>query len=395
MSTVSLETPPGQLPACLCGCGQPVKNPGARFLQGHHMRVTARDAAGHALPIPDLHPPQPCECGCGEVVRKQGASFRPGHSSRTAEHKVKFARKRGIAVTRTCPACGKPRRVHPYRASSWVACSRVCTRAQRWRARAWNPLQHRVVDHLIDRRMTAPAFAESLGVNHHWLASWFRNEGQTVPTETIRVLAEALGMTFEDALDAAGGVTAEERRREHGRAMAARNLPAAGSAEAAENARRGGRANRGRKRSPEAIANTVASRKRTGGHDRWKAAAAKWSASDRGRVVHALMGRLHHSPHPSWALIGQWASEVGQRHNLPPRAVLGLWETHLRRRNLWPRRGGRPGEIDYARVHEWRTATPPVKWEVIGARLRKQPDVLQAGYSRWKRARPSPATAEA
>jgi hypothetical protein len=109
---------------------------------------------------------------------------------------------------------------------------------------------------------------------------------------------------------------------------------------------------------------------------------ARTAHFDNRPIMQSLRVHLRWVAEPGRQQLQAWAEGTGKRFQLPASAVLAAWKPCLQRRGLWPK-GGRPPQIDYLQVHEWRQQR--VKWEVIGSRLGHDPEVLQVGYARWKR----------
>jgi hypothetical protein len=329
-----------------------------------------------------------CACGCGARLqgRKLGSRYLNGHHTRTPGFKLQTANRMGMAVPRRCPTCGRVSRVRPYRLATWKGCSQACAAASRRTLKARNPLQQRVLSYLAQERLTLSAFSRHVGLGPTVVAKWVKHENGTTSSATIQRLAVFFQMSYEQALEEAEGVTAEDRKIRDATERMSQYWPKAGTEEARDGARRAGRA----KHPPRSAAHTaklIASHTASGVQQRFAANGAAEKRSIRGRVRASLMAYLMKSRSRTLGDIKRWKQETAARFNLPVGEVHAIWEPHLLKHGLIPP-GGRPNEIDYPRVHGWRQEQPAVKWEIIGLRLDRDPEVVRVGYYRWRRGAP-------
>jgi hypothetical protein len=290
-----------------------------------------------------------CGCGCGAPVRSASARFLPGHHMRVANHL-----RRGH--DEICAACGQSFWVYPGRTKrKFRACSHVCYAALRLKLPAWNLLQKRLLRRMGEDKLSFRQMTSAMGVADPALRYWFTTEGSTTPSSTIQAIVDFLAqddLTYERALQEAGGITAEGRMRESGRAMAAANLPKAGTDAAREQARRAAAAwsaKRDKTRNPDGVKRRLATLEANGTQARFAAGGIAFARSLRGRIVHALFGRLNGNAAPTRDEIQRWAGDVSARladpevGPLPPTAIVEIWRPYLEARGVWSN-SGRPIE---------------------------------------------------
>jgi transcriptional regulator with XRE-family HTH domain len=234
---------------------------------------------------------------------------------------------------KTCPKCRTRVWVSQWKISQWRTCGRQCDVVARRKLPPWNPLQVRCLERIAETHLTVRAFARAAGISDVALRHWFRRRGSTTSAQTLRKLAEVLGIPEEQALAEAGGRTAEDSRVD--RARKARAVPR-DPIRMAQAHRKAGDALRGKPKSPEHIAASVAfwENRSAEAKARGVEALIAGSRSAKGRALHGLYGRLRHTPTPSREQLATWAQTVGERLGLPPDAVLAIWKPYLQKRGL-------------------------------------------------------------
>lgn len=329
-----------------------------------------------------------CGCECGGLVKhpERGRRFLPGHNMRVA----------GInghdepGEYRLCPNCGMKAWVIGSRLGTWRGCTRACSNEVRSGHSPWCPLQIRIAGERKATRTSMTVFADKCGVSDWTLNWWFRNKGSTIGEEILRKLAAHFDISFEKALEEAGGRTSKQRMIEEGRTKAHLRLSEhrkqVGPNGIREIQRKATAAKRGLKKSPEHIAKVLAAQTANGTQDRFMAAGRANAQSIKGRARRALTGHLNGNgpSHPDLKVLQEWAPPIAERLGIPENAIVTIWRDWLRAHGIGSF-GGRPQEIDWPQVHEWRTQVPPVKWEVIAARLDRSSASLQTRYGKWRR----------
>jgi hypothetical protein len=187
--------------------------------------------------------------------------------------------------------------------------------------------------HLKDRKKSLSQLAREVEASRAGLRRWFQVRGRAISSRTLELLANVLEIPAEQALEEAGGITAEQRQHQNGQ-LAVGYLPEPGSDAHLRNASLGGRALRGRKLSPEHVANREHSRMTSGGAARSQAGLAAERNSVKGRARLALFSRLLHEPTPSRDLLKQWRTQVAEELQVRPGEVAKIWRTYERVRDL-------------------------------------------------------------
>lgn len=370
MTTVVPQPAREQLPLCACGCGNQVLTPGSRYRQGHHSRDARRWIDGSILAI--LPPPERRHCAaCGKTFTPESERTRCCSKPCAARLGGQAPKPSRRVVRRLCAIADCP---NPVRSADGHYCSRRHADAAKRQGRTpKGELGKFLRRRWEESRLNLKDFSASIGINRTTVGALMEDH---LPTDvTLAKLQAAYGDDLPPT------ETETDRRRRHGRELQAEfgdrgRTKAAGRKISASLA--------GRPKSPEHIASVVTSKRENGALARHSERFSEWSASSGGRIVHALFGYLRHSRRPTTGEIRNRAAEVAPRYGLSVDSVLAEWRPHLRERGLWPSAGGRPAQIDYARVHDLKQAGK--KWIQIGALIGKDPEVIKAGYRRWRRA---------
>lgn len=340
---------------CRCGCGTPLTRPGAAFVLGHNARVAPRlpgGGVGRVLPVRSPEGLPLCACGCGQRVRDHRKRWLPGHNNRVGAARGRLGasqRARGGGSWRTCPLCGRTQWVPRSQDDGWWGCVGTCGPRSRRKVRPWNRLQRRCFEYMAAHNLSLKAFARTAGVHPGTLRAWMANEGSTTSGDTLAACAAVLGISAADAVREAGGTTAEERRREVGRANYRRVGPALRAAAGSPTTREKlAAAHRGRPKTPEHIASIRAANKRSPNAEVARARLVAWHASLEGRVVRQLWPLLRNHPSPSPEQLQEQGARAAGRLLLPVPVVLAFWRPYLERRGLRPR-VGRPPKVDRER----------------------------------------------
>jgi hypothetical protein len=326
-------------PLCGCGCGNPVQSARAQFIRGHRARVVWRDG----VLVPRIRERQLCICGCGQQVNRLRGTFIRGHTHAPMSDagKARMIEKRRTGSWRICPypGCNERRLVKLYRDAKWKACSRAHFMAMRRNLQPWNALQVECLRWINANNSSVTALARALDCSRGSLDHWFNTNGATVRGHTIERLADLLGITVEQAITMAGGLTAEEKLATAIAAVSRSRPPE----QRREHAAHAGRASKGKKASPEAIASRRAGMIRTGAAERNTAIMVAAAKSDKGRASHSLFIRLRLQPHPSLEQAQAWAKASAARLGLDVDFIMLVWKPYLEIRGARPiTRRGRP-----------------------------------------------------
>ena len=270
-----------------------------------------------------------CACGCGETVADSRRQYIDGH-----------APSRRDGEERSCPRCGRKRWVQHARLAEFRGC--VSCRHS-WTA--WNALQQRIVERMASDRMSLRALAKQSGAKYPALQKWFNVKRRVVQESNLRELAKFFGIPYEQALEEAGGITAEDVWRERARQLPP--PPPAGSPERQARDAKAGLTRRGMKKSPEHWAKIRASKKASGADERFRAASTAAAKSQTGRAIRSLTGRLRGNPTPTVAELKKWAKEKprGEPIGLSVEALVLIWREWLQRKGI-----GEKGNLDHLRV---------------------------------------------
>jgi hypothetical protein len=160
-------------------------------------------------------------------------------------------------VPLTCVTCGSDYESVASEAEERRTCSHWCSAIQKRKWRPWNPLQVRCLKEMARTKSPLTQFAQAVGIKEAMLGGWFRIEGRAISRAYLERIATYLGISVEQAIAEAGGITAEDGRSARGRARGEAFHTQAGTEASrrrlrpAQEAAR--RANHGRKQSPEAV----------------------------------------------------------------------------------------------------------------------------------------------
>jgi transcriptional regulator with XRE-family HTH domain len=203
----------------------------------------------------------------------------------------------------------------------------------------WNDLQRQCFRYMAAERLNVAAFSRRAGVNPNTFRSWLRNKGSSTSSASLAALASVLGIPEELALEKAGGVTAEEKRR----AVVERMVEVTASrgqgapwqlAHRPEPRRRAAEKMRGRPRS-EATKQKLRDKIIESG--RAAQAGERMRArhkTPRGALVQQLPIFLRWHPEPTRAEVEQYAERVAARKGATREMVLAAWRPLLERH--WP-----------------------------------------------------------
>jgi hypothetical protein len=258
-----------------------------------------------------------CACGCGEQVRKRTSRFRPGHYRGPEQ-----------GEERTCD-CGRKVWVPERRRETWRACSTTCARLAKSTLKPRNALQRRCWEWIRANGSTIAGLGRAADVAPDTLREWFRRKGSSTSSRTIHALADLLEISYEQALSEAGGVTADQKRAEHNRQLIAAHWPEPGTPEFFERQRRAARSPKGAP-NPEHTARRLATRKATGGYQRFRDAGDAFARSPTQRVLRTLRNYVRWHAEPSSTDITRWAQQTGVWTGLDAGVVLALWRPVLR-----------------------------------------------------------------
>jgi transcriptional regulator with XRE-family HTH domain len=277
--------------------------------------------------------------------------------------------------TAICPICGKSFTLsyigpdHP-----GIYCSHRCVGvSQRKYLTPPTPLGRFLFNRWRESGLTMQDFSKTIGISPSTFSDYMKRA--RLPTNE---LLSRLRLIYGEALP---GIPLDaDRRRERGRQLYQQYGHLAHTREAVQ---KGAKTRTGRKQSPEHTAKIVAAHTDSGHFAR---SAKRFNLTNRWvrQARMTLFNRLRGANHPTETQLQQWTEQVAQRLQVPRAAVLAIWRPHLLKRRLIDT-GGRPAEIDYLQVHQWRMENPPVKWLQIGVRLDRDPGTLMAGYYRWRK----------
>lgn len=372
----------GQEPRlCRCGCGTPLKSARSEFAPGHHMRLVPRSTPGSgrrrgALPLRD----RPlCACGCGERVLNPGARFLPGHWQRTPDWRDKVLGPSTSSV-RTCPECGRSCVVPRDKDKTWKACSRECVAASLRTAKPRNRLQQRCFEYMKAQHLTMAAFARLAEINGGTLRSWVTHKGSTTSRENLAKLARTLGIPEDQAVEEAGGITAEQhvsavsRRSAETGAWRILHTPEVRSRQAASQ--------RGKPKHTEETKDAIRRALReSGAAARASAQLEAWHKRPVGRLTQHLWTFLRLHPEPSQEQIEERMTSVAKQTKQPRELVKAAWKPYLLKKGLWDEHGGGPKLLErrHRTVEEYmaeRGLAPEQRkprgfWEEAAARVGK------------------------
>jgi len=240
----------------------------------------------------------------------------------------------------TCLQCGQrfPVRIRVRRGKARrprTCGSRRCLNAAR-RPRAWNDLQQRCLEQLVAQGLSFAAWARDVGIERETLRKWFQKRDSALSTRFLQRLADVLGISIEQALREAGGLTAEDKHRAVGVQIGTQNLVQSIEDPKARRVvyEKSARSRQGLIPSTDALAKGVQTRWATGVYGRTLTRLQEVNGSKKAALVRGLGKRLGRTPTPSRELISEWAADTSERVGLAQSAVLAIWSPYLRRLGL-------------------------------------------------------------
>lgn len=304
-------------------CREPACGASKEYLPGHIRRLMKRQQ----------------QLGTRDRASVDWESNRGSYLCDTCVH----ARRRVTPVQKRCRVCRKPLPpLSPSQARRRKTCSRRCAASARQRLKPWNDVQELLFDRMAELGQDLSGLAREAGVSPGALKRWIRREGGTTSRGNLERLAGVLGIPAEEAVELAGGRTAEDQRLAAGRAVQAR-LPAPGTPERRENAIKGARATKGVQQSDEARGRRRAAWEALDDDQQAARLAelAEATRSAKARAVHRLFGYLRYAPKPSAEQLHGWEERAAAALGIPVVTVRYYWRPHLRKRGA-AAIGGRP-----------------------------------------------------
>lgn len=296
--------------------------------------------------------PRLCKCGCGTPLKSARSEFVRGHNNPGY----------GAGEIRTClnPGCRKQVRVPMWRLEKWRYCSAKCRADadRRLRPGNKNPLQLRCLNYINANGLTIVAFMQETGLGLHTFYNWMKSKDTTTSRDNIARLAAVLGITEEQAIEEAGGITAEQRRSIMARRIIYEGRLTGGNTP--ESRRKAAASQRGQPRSLEAREKARRTMQGSPMAARARGRLVAWLASPQGRLVHRLLPFLARNPSPTEGQVQLWADRVAILSETRREVVLAAWRPYLQKRGLWPK-GGRRGLEDRHRLVQELMDTWPKK----------------------------------
>ena len=211
---------------------------------------------------------QLCACGCGQQVKTPGRRFTPGHNSRTTAWKERHALTARKGQTQICSYiyCEREYYVPSSAAQTQRYCDRRCAYAARRTTpnnREFNTLQIRCLRHMAKKRWACAELAREAGLHDSALRRWLKHRDNTLTAVYLSRLAEFFGISLEQAIQEAGGQTAEEKISKTSRTTGQRVFPA-GWTVPKKTVRASALTRTGRRHSSETIAKIKEAKTRTG-----------------------------------------------------------------------------------------------------------------------------------
>lgn len=259
----------------------------------------------------------------------------------------------------TCPLCRRRVWVRPSEEAWWRTCSRSCAAARRRTPLLpWNSLQQRLVERIAESSLTLSGVATATGLSRATIRMWYLERGRYLTSASLSRVAAYLGMSYESALEAAGGKTGEEEMARTGRLNIATARPAPGTRRFVQARTRAGKSIRGRPHGPEWNARIRLGLIAAGAPSYGAAKLKAVQATQDGQARQRLWQWLRWHPHPTRDEVRAWARVIGARLNQRPGWVLAAWLPYLESRGLWSRAGRRANERRHAIVETLRERWP-------------------------------------
>jgi hypothetical protein len=192
--------------------------------------------------------------------------------------------------------------------------------------------------------MSLVAFARAGGTPYGALAAWFRRKSVSTSLQKLRLVANLLNISEQQAIEEAGGATAEERMHELGSAKPVR-FPRRGTKRHRETVKKRSQTLKGTSRPLELVERIQASRIRSGAAERATAALATASRSNAGRSISSLVVFLRSHPSPSVDELRRQAKESSGRLQICATEILEHWASVLQQHGI-RRPPGRHADAD-------------------------------------------------
>ena len=220
-------------------------------------------------------------------------------------------------------------------------CSQLC-KVERKRPIPKNALQERLLEYTRKRSLTFTAVGQETGIST--LSWWYESPNHRLEAKGLRRLATFLSITYDRALEEAGGVSGEEHRADAARRNLSNWKRKAGKRIVRAASKRGGERTADLRRNGLPAEHATAIRDAVERRDNSPMALALKTlrASPTNALLNPLWVRLRHHPKPGTQTIRQWEREEAAKHGVTPAAISGIWRPYLAKRNLRGAAGRKP-----------------------------------------------------